>query len=188
MNITNHAKERYVERIKGKSKQDIKWYTNTENERIDKEILKLYEYSELIYRGQIGGDKTTKDFMLNGDICLVMDEDCIRTIYPINFAFPEKTRLMVIDDLKKEMKELQKEITHEEIRLQEEDLIINSEISFLEMEIRNLQEEIEVRKSEIEAKQSIKQANKGELRLLKRRLDTYAEQLLGNTRYKKDIR
>lgn len=188
IDITNHAKERYVERIKGIiDKQEIKRYLSTEDEKIVKEINKLYQYSELIYRGQIGGDKTTKDFMLNNDICLVADNDCIRTIYRINFAFPEPTRLMVINDLKNEIRRLQEEVEEENKLLQEKDLDINTSIKLLELEIKNLQEEIEVKKAEIEANEAIKKANRGNIRLLNRTLQTYAEQLLGNTQYKKDI-
>lgn len=187
MDITNHAKERYIERIKGiTDKQEIKRYLVAEDERIVKEINKLYEHSELIYRGQIGSDRATKDFYMNGDICLVVD-DCIRTIYHINFAFPESTRLMVINDLKNEIRRLQEKVEEENKLLQEKDLDINTSIRFLELEIKNLQEEIEVKKAEIEANEAIKKANRGNIRLLNRTLQTYAEQLLGNTQYKKDI-
>lgn len=188
MNITNHAKERYVERIKGiKDTKEIKRYIATEEDRIEREISKLYEYSELIFRGQVGGNNTTSDFRLNNDICLVVDEECIRTIYRINFAFPEHTRLMVIEDLKKEIRKLQPEIEEESKKLLDQDNEIDTKISHLQSEIKALQEEIEIRKTDIEMYKATKKANRRHIRQLKSTLQTYAEQLLGNTPYKKDI-
>lgn len=188
MNISNHAKERYVERIKGiTDKQEIKRYIATEEERIEKEIDKLYQYSELIFTGQIGGDRATKSFRLNKDICLVVNVDCIITIYRINFAFPEHTRQMVIEDLKNEILRLQQDIYDESNKLLEQDCEIDNKINSLQIEIKQLQDEIELKKAEIEMYQASKKASRKHLQELKSTLQTYAEQLLGNTQYKKDI-
>lgn len=188
MDITNHAKERYLERIKDiKDKQEIKRLMVTDDGRITKEINKLYEYSELIFRGQIGGENATKDFRMNGDICLVVDEHCIRTIYRINFAFPEKTRLKVINDLKEEIQALQIEISNEQKEVSIKDADCDCYIKQIKLEINELNEMLVSKSNEIEMYQAIKKANRNKLRQLNSTLQIYAEQLLGNTQYKKDI-
>lgn len=188
MNITNHAKERYVERIQGiNGTNNIKQYIAQNEQIIEERINKLFEYAELIFTGQVGGDKTAKNFYLNDDICLVIDGDCIRTIYKINFAFPEKTRLMVIEDLKNEIQRLQKELYVEETILADKDIEIDTKISELQSEINGLYEEINIRKTDIDMYQATKKANRGEIRRINRHLQHYAEQLLGNTEYKKDV-
>lgn len=188
MDITKHAKERYVERIKGiADKQEAKRYLVKEDERITKDILKIYEFSDFIYRGQIGGDKTTADYRLNGDICLVTDEHCIRTIYRINFAFPEQTRLNVIKDLRKVIQELGEQTQDEEAEISRKDSETDITINRLESEIKAHYEEIDIKKSQIEMHRSIKKANRGDLKRLNSTLRIYAEQLFGNTQLKQDI-
>ncbi len=188
MNITNHAKERYVERIKDiKTKNEIKQYIAQNEDIINEHIMRLYKHSDNVFTGQIGGDKTTKSFHLNGDTCLVMDGDCIRTIYKINFAFPEKTRLMVIEGLKHEIIKLQESIAEEsksvEVKRQEYDgKIIQSK-----REIDNLKEKIEIMEDEIKIYENEKTLINKKLRHSGRYLQEYAEQLFGNTEYKKDI-
>lgn len=188
MNITNHAKERYVERIQGITKtSDIKQYIAQNEDRVTEHITKLYDYSEKIFTGQAGGDKTTKDFYLNGDICLVLGDNCILTIYKINFAFPEETRLRVIADLKKEIQSLQSQIRAEESLLTDKNNAIDAEINELQSEINGLYEEIDIKKTDIEMLKAAKKANRSELRRLNKYLQHYAEQLFGNTQYKRDV-
>lgn len=188
MDITNHAKERYVERIKGiLGKNEIKQYIVQNEDKIEEHILKLYEYSEKIFTGQIGGDKTTKDFHLNGDICLVVGDDCIRTIYKINFAFPEKTRLMVIEDLKQEIIRIKDEINNEKQIVDAKRQECDIKIQQAKQEIKALKESIEIKEDEIKIYESEKELLNKKIRRSHTYLQNYAEQLFGNTEYKKDI-
>lgn len=188
MNITNHAKERYIERLKGiNNRNEIKQYLAQNEEIIENHILKLYEYSEKVFTGQIGGDKTTKDFYLNGDICLVVGDDCIRTIYKINFAFPEHTRLMVIRDLKEEIVRLQDKIETEGVEIANKREGLDSNIAKCRREIERLQIEMFIAEDEIKVYEAQKEVLSKKLRHSNTYLQNYAEQLLGNTEYKKDI-
>ncbi len=188
MNISNHAKERYIERIKGiRSKAEIKQYLAQNEDRVEEHILKLYEYSELIFTGQVGGDKTTRDFHLNGDVCLVVGNNCINTIYLINFAFPEKTRQVVIADLKEEIFRLQDEIEVETENTNVKKLEFDEKIRLVEQEIKTLKESIEIKLDEIKIYETEKNLLSKKLKQYHTCLQNYAEQLFGNTEYKKDI-
>ena len=189
MNITNHAKERYVERIKDiKTKNEIKQYIAQNDDMINEHIMKLYEYSDNVFTGQIGGDKTTKSFYLNGDTCLVVDGDCIRTIYRINFAFPEKTRLMVIEGLKHEIIKLQEDMIDESKSVEVKRQEYNSKIEQSKREIEKLKEKVEITEDEIKIYENEKALLNKKLKHNNRHLQEYAEQLFGNTEYKKDIK
>lgn len=188
MNITNHAKERYVERIKGiNNKNEIKQYIAQNENIVEDHILKLYNYSEKIFTGQIGGDKTTKDFYLSNDICLVIDGDCIRTIYKINFAFPEQTRLMVIEGLKDEIIKLKDEIETEmqdaESLKDDHDVRINN----IKANIKLLKDAIEVKEDELKIHEQERNLLYKKIKQKNNYLQNYAEQLFGNTDYKKDM-
>ena len=188
MNISNHAKERYIERIKGiRSKAEIKQYLAQNEDRVEEHILKLYEYSELIFTGQVGGDKTTRDFHLNGDVCLVVGNNCINTIYFINFAFPERTRQVVIADLKEEISKLQDEIEAETENTNMKKLEFDEKIRLVEQEIKTLKESIEIKLDEIKIYETEKNLLSKKLKQYHTCLQNYAEQLFGNTEYKKDI-
>lgn len=189
MNITKHARRMYIERIKEiteKSMVDL-YYTQNESQ-IDEWIEKLFEFSSLIYTGQIGGDKTTKDFYLNGDVCLVVkDNNTIITIYKLNFAFPERTRKVVIQDLIDEIQNLRTEIKQEKMIVDEQFAFYDLEENRMKLEIVKLKEQIEIFESEIKINQSRRSVASKKLTHLNTCVKAYAEQLLGNTEYKKDI-
>ena len=188
MNISNHAKERYIERVKGiKSKTEIKQYLAQNEDRVEEHILKLYEYSEKIFTGQIGGDKSTRDFYLNGDICIVVGNNCINTIYFINFAFPERTRQVVIADLKEEISKLQDEIEAETENTNMKKLEFDEKIRLVEQEIKTLKESIEIKLDEIKIYETEKELLSKKLKQYYTYLQNYAEQLFGNTEYKRDL-
>lgn len=188
MNITKHARERYVERVKGiTTKNEIRQYIVENEEMLDNHILKLFEHSDKIYTGQVGGDKTTKDFYITNDICIVADSECIRTIFIINFAFPEKTKMVVIEDLKEEIMRLQSDIEIEKEESDKERDKLNHSIEKLKQDIANYEELIDIRQSEIRMYETQKQVLNKKTQQSYRYLNNYADQLFGNTEYKKDL-
>ena len=188
MNITAHARERYVERIKGiTTKREIRQYIAENLEIIDEHINKLFKHSTEVFEGQIGGDKTTKKFFLNGDICLVVHNDVIITIYILNYAFPDKLKKTIIDGLVEEITKLQSEINEESEK-------VNNRREEIKLSIDNLKSEIEVLQAQIEHKESQIRGYEHELTTLNKEiviknkiLQTYAEQLLKTSEYKKEL-
>lgn len=182
MNITNHAKERYLERIQGITDDKTrKQYLAVNNERIEKEILDMYNYSALIYTGQLGGDKTTKDYYMNKDTALVVGGDDIVTIYPIKFNFPEHTQSVVIKDLILAIEKLEDDIYNKQNYKTAVKQDIDCDNQEKLQEIKQLQAEIDLLNYSIKANNSLLEGIDLELKQLFTQRDKYATQLFANT-------
>lgn len=89
--VTQHCKERYVERLKDKDNRcDILQYVAMNDEMITNSIIKMVEYGKLIYSGLAGKDNSPTRVYLNDVwILLTSDDDenliCI-TIYRIDLG------------------------------------------------------------------------------------------------------
>lgn len=188
MDITKHAKQRYVERILDITKEnETKAYMNTHDEEITKAIKKLLEKSTLIFKGAISALKQTQEYYLKDNICIVCDNNSIRTIYLLNFAFPEEVTKVVIDGLIKEIKTLEEKIKEENETIKVVDMSVNQENNLLNLKIKALQDEIEMYQNEIKHNEMKKTLARNTVKVLSKNLQIYAEQLLSNNQYKKDI-
>lgn len=90
--ITQHCKERYAERIMNREdRSDIAVFVAQNQEKIETDINKLYEYSQIIYTGQLK-DKNYVNVFLNGSWVLLTDKDMQRaiTMYKIDFGLGEE--------------------------------------------------------------------------------------------------
>lgn len=91
LNITDHAYERYAERVKGrKTPQEISIIVRDNKEKFTKELKFLYLSSETIYHGAIGGNKNNNtDVMANPDGWLLIydrDKKNLVTLYKIELG------------------------------------------------------------------------------------------------------
>lgn len=92
LNITQHCKERYAERIAGKEERgDIAVYVAQHQTKIEEDINKICEYGEVIYNGQLK-DKNYVNVILNGTWVLLTDKDMKKaiTVYKIDFGLGEE--------------------------------------------------------------------------------------------------
>ena len=191
MDITKHAFERYVERIIGiKDRFAMKQYLEKNRKQITEHIIKLKDYSRLIYTGQIGGDKTTKDFYVHQDIVMVTNkqQNTIITIFKLNFPYPEDAKNCVIQSLIREIEKLDLEI--EEAReVNKINLEINDyEREKIKCEIITLEEKIKLLKTkdgilELERKEMLE-----EVVSMNKQRDQFAQHLLGKSEYKEDLK
>lgn len=191
INLTNHCKERYVERIKGITDTiEIKTYVAQNDDKITEHILKLYEYSTFLYKGQIGTDRVTRMFYINDDIVLVLDtaETCIISMYKVDFGFPKHTNKAVIKDLISELEIINSKLEQEVVIFNELKEVKQNEIEDLALQIKNLQEQIEI----LEAKKKIEQSNieAGMLNInfLHKQAEHYATMLCNSLDFKRDIK
>lgn len=146
MNLTNHIKERYVERIKDiADKNEIKQYIAQHDVEISNDILKLKEYSQLIYTGNIGDTSNgICHFYLRNNVILLTNvtDDCLITLYKVDLPYPEKTNKIVIHDIVEEMEQLRTEqatlkaaIEIKEDKRQHEIGMLNDDIALLKKQI-----------------------------------------------------
>ena len=92
LTITQHCKERYAERIMNREgRGDIAVFVAQNQEKIETDINKLYEYGQIIYTGQLK-DKNYVNVFLNGTWVLLTDRDMQKaiTMYKIDFGLGEE--------------------------------------------------------------------------------------------------
>lgn len=115
MKITQHAKERYAERIRGKEELgDIKSYIANNEEKIDRDLNTMLEHAELIYIGRSISEynKNVVEVHLCHDWVLIVDpaKQNIVTVYKIDLNVGQqfnneyiKRALEMLNTAKKEL-------------------------------------------------------------------------------------
>lgn len=191
MDITNHCKMRYIERIKGiRNTIENKEYLNSNNEQIEKEINKMFTYADFVIEAQIGGDKTNKRFYIRDNIIFVVNSDdkVIITLYKVDFGFPEATNRKIIKDLIEEIHTLDEQLEEKNKSINEyvesKKLEIeswNNEISCLEEKIKCLKRKIKVNECSID--ESVQSNN-----VIRTQLKDYANKLCNSIEYKMDLK
>lgn len=93
MELTQHIKERYAERMAGRdTKIDIKIYVAQNEEKIERDIEKLIEHSEIIFQGVTTPGKDPVTVRLSGTWLLISDISDRRgiTLYKIELGLDEE--------------------------------------------------------------------------------------------------
>ena len=191
MDITNHCIRRYVERIKCINNSiEVKEYIAVNQDQIEKEINKMFSYSDFIIEAQIGGDKTNKRFYIRDNIIFVVNSDdkVIITLYKVDFGFPEATNRKIIEDLMEEIFSLAEQLKEKNKNINEyveyKKLEIdtwNNEISCLEEKIKCLKRKIKVNECSID--ESVQSNN-----VIRTQLKDYANKLCNSIEYKMDLK
>lgn len=92
MELTNHIKSRYAERMAGRdSTIDINTYVAQNEEKIEKDIGKLIEHSDIIYMGVCSSGKDPVIVRLSGTWVIIMDQSDRKaiTLYKIELGLGE---------------------------------------------------------------------------------------------------
>ncbi len=147
--ITQHAKERYAERIMGKQEvRDINIYVLEEEEKIKSDISKMVEYGEEIYFGNLK-EKNSTYFILNGTWVIILDKSKrkVITLYKIDLGLGEEFNKTFIKKSKEKIDEMkhcllaaEEEMRKEEDYLEEQIQDVVSMINKKKTEIKNLEE------------------------------------------------
>lgn len=93
--VSKHCKNRYITRIK-EIKKDVDYYRELNDQQIEEDILKMFQFSELIYKGKLG-EHDYSEFYINQDIVLVKRGDIIVTLYRIYYKSDEEYSKEIID-------------------------------------------------------------------------------------------
>lgn len=158
MNITNHAKLRYVQRVQGiADEKKAKQYLAQNEDEVIEEALSLFEKATYIWTGQINKNQVSH-FHLSDDIIFVVDEPktIIVTIMRCDFGFPDTINKQTIKSLMSEIKKLR------ERREKRRDKV-NVDVAKLEIEIENINAQIDAKKAELETLYSRRNVVDGEL-------------------------
>lgn len=137
MEITNHAYERYCERVLKVQEKEIKQYLDTNKDFVRNKILELYNSSVFIYNGKYY-NQPTANFYVSDNLVLISNQSNshIMTLFYIDFGFPKETNNKVIVDL---MDAILKLRSNREIEIKKhEDHVININVQIQELEVRML--------------------------------------------------
>ena len=102
MTFTNHILERYVERTIGKTGTELKQYLVQNEDKVKEQILKLYEYSELLWYGKIKDHDFTY-FTINRDgwvFVIGKDKITLITVYKVDLGLSTEFNKQYIQEIK----------------------------------------------------------------------------------------
>ncbi|HLO11103.1 MAG TPA: hypothetical protein VK190_02480 [Pseudoneobacillus sp.] len=190
MNVSEHCKERYVERIKGiTEKLEIKQYLVDNGERIVDNINKMFEFSNFIFKGQIGGDKITRNFYIKDDTIFVTDtaSSCIITLYKVDFGFPEDATKAAIKSLIREIEDLNTKIESEKLIIGEFTAVKQLELENIDSEIKNVQAQLDILKSKRQFAYDELTYRNADLQLFNKKAEQYATLLCNSLAFKLDV-
>jgi len=191
MEFKLHTKKRYLERIAELTdEQEIKIKLSTEDERITEHLNKLYEFSRLIYVGQINGDKVTRNYYLNRDVIMVGDTNrqFIQTLYKVDFKFPEDWNLKTIDRLVEELDKLYKDLDDIKEVINRDNETKIYEIEELDGEIKLLRERLEILEFNKKVVKDEITANHNKCILIHKKIDEHGCQLCNSLGFSKDLK
>lgn len=107
--ITKHAKERYAERIMGKTDLDVVRFALVNDEKITEDINKMIEYGECLYV-----DKDRKSVYIKGCWIIICDDvkQNVVTLYKVDLGlgdeFNKQYLNLIIEKLNTSKEELEK--------------------------------------------------------------------------------
>ena len=138
--ITQHAKERYAERIKDRDdKSDIMVFIAQNEETIQKDISKMIEYGKLIYNGPTFKDNQIVNVYINGLWVIILSNDnkTVVTLYPVDLGVDEELNKIFVEKVLSKITELDNsynEIKQESLKLitDHQELIKNNEETIIE--------------------------------------------------------
>jgi len=113
LSISNHAKERYAERIMDRdSKQKVAQYVAENDEKIKQNINKMVEYGEKIYSGKsLKHDNNDCDVYLKDLWVILVDskKNTVITLYCIDLGVDEEFHKLFVEKLLKKLNDAKEE-------------------------------------------------------------------------------
>ncbi len=108
MQLTNHVKTRYAERMAGRETVgDIGVFVAQNAEKIEKDIQKLLEHSEKIYVGVCSSGKDPVTVRLSGTWIIILDssDEVAITLYKIDFGLGEEFNKSYVEQYIRKLEE-----------------------------------------------------------------------------------
>ena len=123
MELTNHIKERYAERMAGRDTTiDINTYIAQNAEKIEKDISKLLEHSEIIYTGICSNGKEPVNVRLSGTWVIITDvsDRTAITLYKIELGLDEEFNKAYVERYLTRLNSDKKELEEAKTKVKEE--------------------------------------------------------------------
>jgi hypothetical protein len=188
-NCTKHFLERWTERIVGiTTEKERNEYISLNRDMIVEHANKTFEYSQFVYKGQIG-DNITRNYYIKDDIVFVTNttDDALITIYKVDLGFTEELNVTVRKGLIDEIAKLR-----EEQNAVEFEILI--EVDNKEFEISSVDENIKILEEQLHNLKKQKHSAEQEVKSIKSKalntgleLKKYTLMLVNSKEYKKDL-
>lgn len=151
INVTNHALERYAERIKDFSGEDIKKAVFTNKPQYTEDLNKMFDNSKYFYTGKFNKNNTT-NFHMADNFILVTDTNNskIITLYRADFGFGRKVDKVILGNLLEELEEADKELEVAKSKTEERKGSLESDKTFIEEQIKTLKDTLKALESNLE--------------------------------------
>lgn len=123
VSVSQHAKERYAERIMGKDeKTDITVFIYNHEDKITQDIQKMVEYGDLLFTGkQSKGGNVVRVYAKDAWVLLVDDDkNCVITIFKIDLGVDDAFSVEYVNKIKERLSEATKELDEKKQELSEQ--------------------------------------------------------------------
>ena len=156
VSFTQHILERYVERISGKTGNEMKQYLVQNEQQIKEKLLLLYNSADLLWSGKIKEHNFTHFYINKDGWVIVVDKEGKKliTVYKIDLELDSEFNKMYVERIKDKIKEctntlLEKELQIEELKeehqkrieeLTQENIDFKDRIEYNNMEINALKQ------------------------------------------------
>lgn len=154
MDITQHAKERYAERIMGITDiNEIKQYAIINEEKIQEDLSNMVAYGKLLYTGKIDNYTATRIYCNRFGWMVILDgkEDRVITFYKVDLGLGEDLNCLYvkkvydkIDDLEEDLIEISESNDAELSEINEEQALIREKIKEYNSLIKSLENRVNV--------------------------------------------
>jgi len=185
VNVTEHARQRYVERIKGlEARNDIARWSVQNQEKIDGDLRKMLEYGEEIYFGEtIAGKNERKNthVMLCGSwILLVSADNALVTLFKKDFGFEDEAfNKAYVERVLEEIKQLNEKIAEAGAKRQGQREGLQSDIAETEAQVDDLKRRIKVLEQENEARKGLLLTVDTDVREAQNELKDFVSKIVG---------
>ena len=172
MTFTNHILERYVERTIGKTGTELKQYLVQNEDKVKEQILKLYEYSELLWYGKIKDHDFTY-FTINRDgwvFVIGKDKITLITVYKVDLGLSTEFNKQYIQEIKNYVEKKMTEIETFKNKCVVTTLEAKEEIETIKDTIKTLKQEITLNEEKIKLIESDQQYKTDAINLKEKQL------------------
>lgn len=154
--ISNHAKQRYAERIMDKEETiEVNIFIARNEDKIKNDILKMIEFGEIIYEGISLNENNKKNTLvcLNGSWIILIDATSynVITLYKIDLGLDENFNKEYVSKMVEKLNKEKENLLEVDKKLEEQSAIYNKEIAENELSIKEYSKIIDSLKEQNDA-------------------------------------
>lgn len=180
MQTTNHARERYCERVLNIPQEEIKAYLAEHGAEVDQAILAMYEQAEHIWT------KENTDFYINDIFLLVIAGHSVPTIVKCDYGFDEALNRQIVGHQIEKIREMREHQARKTQKTNRRLVEIKSHIGKVDNRIKLLESKIREEQANRRQLAAHAESIEAELDVLQKAIDQECYKLVYSTAFKMD--